>query len=137
MSLARPVSLFAAFGLFFAPLPGADAFGPPPKPLIQQSAEAKLLGEFARFAALSDGSVGIGVRDLQTGETQALNGDTLFTSDLVSQLLRTAASSRWSMRGRRAWTNSLRSTPPWRARAVSPGCSPAQAPPCRSTGCWN
>ncbi len=78
MSLARPVSLLAAFGLFLAPLPGADAFGPPPKPLVQQSAEAKLLGEFARFAALSDGSVGIGVRDLQTGETQALNGDTLF-----------------------------------------------------------
>jgi beta-lactamase class A len=78
MSFRRPLSLLAAFGLFLAPLPAADAFGPPPKPIIQQTAEAKLLGEFTRFAALSDGSVGIAVRDLQTGETQALNGDTLF-----------------------------------------------------------
>ncbi|WP_293979205.1 serine hydrolase [Sphingobium sp.] len=74
----RPAAMLAALGLFLAPLPSADAFGPPPRPPIQQSAEAKLLGEFARFAALSDGTVGIGVRDLQTGETQALNGDTLF-----------------------------------------------------------
>ncbi|MEC3948402.1 class A beta-lactamase [Sphingobium sp. HWE2-09] len=78
MSLRRSISLFAAFGLFLAPLPSADAFGPPPKPLAQQTAEAKLLGEFARFASLSDGTVGIAARDLQTGETQALNGDTLF-----------------------------------------------------------
>ena len=77
MSLRRSISLFAAFGLFLAPLPSADAFGPPPKPLVQQTAEAKLLGEFARFASLSDGTVGIAARDLQTGETQALNGDTL------------------------------------------------------------
>jgi beta-lactamase class A len=74
----RSAAVLAALGLFFAPLPSADAFGPPPRPLVEQSAQAKLLGEFARFAALSDGSVGIGVRDLQTGETQSLNGDTLF-----------------------------------------------------------
>ncbi|MEC3912386.1 class A beta-lactamase [Sphingobium sp. CR2-8] len=78
MSFRRSFSLLAAFGLFLAPLPAADAFGPPPKPLLQQTAEAKLLGEFTRFAALSDGTVGIAARDLQTGETQALNGDTLF-----------------------------------------------------------
>ena len=54
------------------------AFGPPPRPLVEQSAQAKLLGEFERFATLSDGTVGIAVRDLQTGETQAINGDTLF-----------------------------------------------------------
>ncbi|MEA3388861.1 serine hydrolase [Sphingobium sp. CCH11-B1] len=78
MDFLRPISVLTAFSLFVAPLPGADAFGPPPKPLLQQTAEAKLLGEFARFATLSDGTVGIAVRDLQTGETQALNGDTLF-----------------------------------------------------------
>lgn len=76
--LFRSLSALAALGLFCAPLPTADAFGPPPKPLVQQSAEAKLLAEFTRFSALSDGTVGIAVRDLQTGETQALNGDTLF-----------------------------------------------------------
>lgn len=78
MLFRRPIRLFAAFGLFLAPLPGADAFAPPPRPSIQQAAEAKLLAEFARFASLSDGTVGIAVRDLQTGETQALNGNTLF-----------------------------------------------------------
>lgn len=78
MPFRRPAAICAALGLFFAPLPAADAFGPPPKPLAQQSAEAKLLAEFARFATLSDGTVGIAARDLQTGETQALNGDTLF-----------------------------------------------------------
>lgn len=76
--LFRSLSALAALGLFFAPFPDADAFGPPPKPLVQQSAQAKLLAEFTRFSALSDGTVGIAVRDLQTGETQALNGDTLF-----------------------------------------------------------
>ncbi|MDO7834740.1 class A beta-lactamase [Sphingobium sp. HBC34] len=78
MPLARPLSLLAALGLFLAPLPSADAFGPPPAPTLQQDARAKLMAEFTRFAALSDGTVGIAVRDLQTGETQALNGDTLF-----------------------------------------------------------
>lgn len=76
--LPRLAACLAALGLFFTPLPSADAFGPPPKPLVQQTAEAKLLAEFARFAALSDGTVGIAVRDLQTGETQSFNGDTLF-----------------------------------------------------------
>lgn len=78
MPFHQSFSVLAALGLFLTPLPGADAFGPPPKPLVQQTAEAKLLGEFTRFAALSDGTVGIAVRDLQTGETQSLNGDTLF-----------------------------------------------------------
>ena len=78
MPLHRSISLLAALGLFFAPLPSADAFGPPPKSLVQQTAEAKLLAEFTRFSTLSDGTVGVAVRDLQTGETQALNGDTLF-----------------------------------------------------------
>ena len=69
--------LIAFLGLFLAPLPTADAFGPRPNP-VQQSAEARLMAEFARFATLTDGTVGIAVRDLGTGETLAYNGDTLF-----------------------------------------------------------
>ena len=69
--------LIAFLGLFLAPLPTADAFGPRPNP-VQQSAEARLMAEFARFATLTDGTVGIAVRDLGTGETLAFNGDTLF-----------------------------------------------------------
>jgi len=69
--------IIAFLGLFLAPLPTADAFGPTPNP-IQQSAETRLMAEFARFATLSDGTVGIAVRDLGTGETLAYNGDTLF-----------------------------------------------------------
>ncbi|MCI4590369.1 class A beta-lactamase [Sphingobium sp. BYY-5] len=76
--LPRISACLFALGLFFAPLPSADAFGPPPKPLVEQTAQAKLLAEFERFAALSDGTVGIAVRDLQTGETQSFHGDTLF-----------------------------------------------------------
>ena len=68
----------AALGLFFAPLPSADAFGPPPRPQVLLTAEAHLLAEFDRFAALSDGTVGVAVQDLQTGEIQSRNGDTLF-----------------------------------------------------------
>lgn len=67
----------AFLGLFLAPLPTADAFGPVRNP-IQQSAESRLMAEFARFATLTDGTVGIAVRDLGTGETLAYNGDTLF-----------------------------------------------------------
>lgn len=68
----------AAFlGLFLAPLPTADAFGPGKDP-VQESAQARLMAEFARFASLTDGTVGIAVRDLSTGEMLAYNGDTLF-----------------------------------------------------------
>lgn len=70
-------ALAAAFGLFMAPLPSADAFGPAVNP-VQQTAQGRLLAEFNRFAALSDGRVGIAVRDLGTGETLGINGDTLF-----------------------------------------------------------
>jgi beta-lactamase class A len=77
MRLSRPFAALAAFGLFLAPLPAADAFGPADN-LVQQSAQARLLDQFARFAALTDGTAGIAVTDLSTGETQALNGDTLF-----------------------------------------------------------
>lgn len=65
-------------GLFLAPLPAADAFGPPPAPIAQQTAHDRLIAQFQRFSALSDGTVGIAVRDLATGETLSLNGDTLF-----------------------------------------------------------
>ncbi|SCW77040.1 beta-lactamase class A [Sphingobium faniae] len=67
----------AALGLFLAPLPTADAFGPV-KNVRQQSAEARLLAQFESFAALTDGTVGIAVQDLSTGEEQSLNGDMLF-----------------------------------------------------------
>lgn len=67
----------AAFGLFLAPLPSADAFGPTPS-VVQQTAQSRLLAEFSRFATLSDGTVGIVVRDLGSGETLSFNGDTLF-----------------------------------------------------------
>lgn len=46
--------------------------------MVQLTAEAHLLAEFDRFAALSDGTVGIAATDLQTGEVQSRNGDTLF-----------------------------------------------------------
>ncbi|WHO38334.1 class A beta-lactamase [Sphingobium sp. AP49] len=79
MPTYRDMSVIAAaLGLFLAPLPSADAFGPPPRPPVQLTAEAHLLAEFDRFAALSDGTVGIAAMDLQTGEIQARNGDTLF-----------------------------------------------------------
>ncbi|WP_176591981.1 class A beta-lactamase [Sphingobium sp. EM0848] len=78
MPRLRTASRYCAFlALFLAPLPTADAFGPTPNP-VQQSAESRLMGEFARFATLTDGTVGIAVRDLSTGETLAYNGDTLF-----------------------------------------------------------
>lgn len=67
----------AFLGLFLVPLPAADAFGPA-KTMVQQGAESRLMAEFARFATLTDGTVGIAVRDLSTGETLAYNGDTLF-----------------------------------------------------------
>ncbi len=70
-------ALIAAVGLFATPLPTADAFGPAVS-AQRQSAQARLEGELQRFAALSDGTVGIAIRNLQTGERIAINGDTLF-----------------------------------------------------------
>ena len=70
-------ALLAGLGLFLAPLPPADAFGPRTN-AVQQTAEARLLAEFSRFAGLSDGTVGIAVRDLQSGETVGINNDTMF-----------------------------------------------------------
>jgi len=78
MPLSRTFgAMLAALGLFLAPLPTADAFGPV-KGASQQTAEERLLAQFQSFAALSDGTVGIAVQDLSTGEEQSLNGDTLF-----------------------------------------------------------
>lgn len=70
-------ALVAGLGLFLAPLPTADAFGPT-RNAVQQTAESRLIAEFTRFASLSDGTVGISVRDLASGETLGINGDTLF-----------------------------------------------------------
>lgn len=70
-------AIFAGLGLFLTPLPAADAFGPKANP-VQQTAEARLLAEFTRFAHLSDGAVGIAVRNLQSSETVGINTDTMF-----------------------------------------------------------
>ncbi len=67
-----------ALGLFTAPLPSADAFGPAAPGAAEQSARTRLLAEFDRFAALSDGTVGIAVQNLSTGETIERNGHVLF-----------------------------------------------------------
>ena len=77
MPFLRSISYFAALGLFMAPLPHAVAFGPT-KSAVQQTAETRLIGQFQRFATLTDGTVGIVVRELGTGETLSLNGDMLF-----------------------------------------------------------
>ena len=70
-------ALLAGLGLFLAPLPAADAFGPTPN-VVQRTAESRLLGEFARFATLTDGTVGIAVRDMHSGQSIGINNDTLF-----------------------------------------------------------
>jgi len=62
MPFHRPIALAAAFGLFLAPLPSADAFGPV-KSSVQQTAETRLIAQFQRFATLTDGTVGITVRN--------------------------------------------------------------------------
>lgn len=67
-----------AIGLFVTPLPGADAFGPAVPSVARQSARTRLLSELARFSALSDGTVGIAIQNLSTGETIEVNGHTLF-----------------------------------------------------------
>jgi beta-lactamase class A len=79
-SLARK---FLPILLFAAPLPTADAFGPPDAPVRQQTADARLKAEFARFATMSDGSVGVAAQRIRPDGTLdphiiALNGDTLF-----------------------------------------------------------
>jgi beta-lactamase class A len=77
--LSRPVmGLLLAVGLFAAPLPGADAFGPAPASLAARTARARLLAELTRFSTLSDGTVGIAIQNLGTGETVEVNGHTLF-----------------------------------------------------------
>ena len=75
--LSSFAALLAGFGLFLAPLPSADAFGPTPN-VVQRTAESRLLAEFARFATLTDGTVGIAVRDLHSGQSIGINNDTLF-----------------------------------------------------------
>lgn len=78
MPLSRTLgALAAALGLFLTPLPTADAFGPV-RNAAQQSAETSLLARFQSFAALTDGTVGIAILDMATGEEQSFNGDTLF-----------------------------------------------------------
>lgn len=76
----KPASLFAivlALGLYATPLPTADAFGPE-RPVWQDTANARWQSEMQRFAGLSDGTVGVAVHNLSTGQTLSFNGDTLF-----------------------------------------------------------
>jgi len=75
--LSSLTALLAGLGLFLAPLPTADAFGPTPN-VVQRTAEARLLGELSRFAALSDGTVGIAIRNLGDGQSIGINDDTMF-----------------------------------------------------------
>lgn len=72
------LSVLLALGLFVAPLPKADAFGPPLASPVAQSAKAHLMAELNRFASMSDGTVGIAAQNLGTGETIEVNGHTLF-----------------------------------------------------------
>lgn len=72
------LGLILALGLFITPLPRADAFGPAAPSPAAQSAKAHLLAELSRFAMMSDGTVGIAIQNLSTGETVEVNGHTLF-----------------------------------------------------------
>src|SRR3546814_19572227 len=60
--------LIAFLGLFLAPLPTADAFGPTPNP-VQHRPESRLMAQFARLATLNDGPGGIAARDICHGGT--------------------------------------------------------------------
>lgn len=76
----KPASLFAiilALGLYATPLPTADAFGPQ-RPVWQDTADARWQTEMQRLAGLSDGTVGVAVRNLSTGQTLSFNADTMF-----------------------------------------------------------
>lgn len=70
-------ALIVGASVALAPLPSADAFGPPVNARLV-TAESRLRAEFERFAAMTDGSVGVAVRRLSDGETIMLNGNTLF-----------------------------------------------------------
>lgn len=75
--LSTLTAMLAGFGLFLAPLPTADAFGPTSE-VADHSVETRLLSELSGFAGLSDGTVGIALQDLQSGDVLGLNLDTLF-----------------------------------------------------------
>jgi len=69
-------SLALCAAMLLAPLPSV-AWDPGPE-ARPQTAEGRLLHEFRRFAAMTDGSVGIAVRRIGSDTTIALNGNTLF-----------------------------------------------------------
>ncbi|CAN5471195.1 class A beta-lactamase [soil metagenome] len=71
------LALLLGVGLALTPLPSAGAFGPTVES-PHQSAQTRLRTEFARFAAMTDGSVGVAVRRIGGKDTVMLNGNTLF-----------------------------------------------------------
>jgi beta-lactamase class A len=78
MVLLRTASaLLVAIAVTVSPLPTAGAWGPSPV-VVQHTPEARLEAEFARFAAMTDGSVGIAARRIGGKQTVVLNGNTLF-----------------------------------------------------------
>ncbi len=66
-----------SIGLLMAPMPSADALGPAPV-RAPESAEARFRAELARYAAMTDGTVGIAVELLGSDHAIAVNPDTLF-----------------------------------------------------------
>jgi beta-lactamase class A len=70
-------ALLLSGGIALTPLPSSGAFGPAPQ-VRHQTAQDRLRTEFARFAGMTDGSVGIAVRRIGSKQTVMLNGNTLF-----------------------------------------------------------
>lgn len=66
-----------SIGLLMAPMPSADALGPVPA-RAPETAEARFRAELARYAAMTDGTVGIAVERIGTGHVIAINANTLF-----------------------------------------------------------
>ncbi|WP_343227765.1 class A beta-lactamase [Sphingobium phenoxybenzoativorans] len=79
MLLFRSGSAFLlSLMLAVSPLPTAFAIGPANAPAPHMSAEDSLRAEFARFATMTDGTVGIAVRRIGDDHAVMLNGNTLF-----------------------------------------------------------
>jgi len=70
-------ALLLSVVLAASPLPTL-AVGPTNAPQRQRTAEDTLRAEFARFAEMTDGTVGIAVRRIGSDRTVMLNGNTLF-----------------------------------------------------------
>jgi beta-lactamase class A len=79
MLLFRSGSAFlVSLVLAASPLPTAFATGSVNAPAPQMTAEDSLRAEFSRFAAMTDGTVGIAVRRIGSDRPVMVNGNTLF-----------------------------------------------------------